>query len=212
MIILADFGADVQYYQRQFAQLVFPRPQTCPQCASSDRLIGHGSYPRHACEQDRVFAIRVKRLRCTICRHTIALLPSFCLPCRHYLAAIIQRVLALRFQTKASWAAIREHFAPAELPVLSTCRAWVNAFASSAERALAIMLEQLATWQRQPGKLELLLAELGALAKGPAQLVAAVPHLVAWLRESGFALPEGAGRWLPTLARWGQAAKIGRLV
>lgn len=212
MIILADFGADVQHYQRQFPQLVYPRPNTCPQCAACDHLIGHGSYPHHVCDHNQALAIRVKRLLCKVCRHTVALLPSFCLPHRHYLAAIIQRVLALHYQQKGSWAAIRRHFAPAELPALSTCRAWVNAFGRVAEHALATLLQQLATWQQQPGKLELLLAELGALAKGPAQLIAAVPHLVAWLHERGFALSEGAGRWLPLLSRWGQAVKLGRLV
>lgn len=211
-MIIVDFGPDVQHYQRDFAKLAFPRPRICPKCAGVDHVIRHGSYSRYVCDHRKAFAVRVKRLFCTICRHTTSLLPSFCLPCRHYLAAIIQRVLTLRFERKASWAVIREHFAPAELPVLSTCRAWVNAFASTAERALATMLKQLATWQRQPGKLELLIAELGALAKGPAQLVSAVPHLVAWLRDSGFALSEEAGRWLPTLARWAQAARIGRLV
>ncbi|MDA8219222.1 MAG: DUF6431 domain-containing protein [Dehalococcoidales bacterium] len=211
MIILADFGTDVHHYRRQFAQLVFPRPRTCPQCAACDRLVGHGSYPRHVCDQHQSFVIRVKRLLCTACRHTISLLPSFCLPHRHYLAAVIQRVLDLRFQQKASWATIRRHFAPSELPALSTCRAWVRAFALVAERALATLLVQLATWQ-QLGKLELVIAELGTLPERPQQLVAAVPHLVAWLRDKGLSLPEAGSRWLATLTHWGQAIKLGRLV
>jgi hypothetical protein len=212
VIILADFGSDVQCYQRQFAGLVFPRPKTCPQCAAADRLIGHGSYPRHVCDHHQALVIRVKRLLCTVCRHTISFLPTFCLPHRHYLAAVVQRVLDLRFQKKASWATIRRHFAPADLPTLSTCRAWVKAFARVAERALATLLQQLATWQQQIGKLELLIAELGALPAGPQQLVAAVPHLVAWLWDKGHALPEAGSRWLATLTRWGQAAKLARLV
>lgn len=211
MIILANFGAHVHQYQRDFPNLAFPRPKTCPQCDAPDHLVGHGSYPRHVCDHNHELVIRVKRLLCTICRHTISLLPSFCLPYRWYGAAVIQRVLDLCFQQKASWAGIRRHFAPSELPVLSTCRAWVGAFARVAERALAVILEQLATWQRQPGKLELLLAELGALAKGPAQLITAVPHLVLWLRDAGFVVSEGAGQWLSTLTRWGRAT-LGRLV
>jgi hypothetical protein len=175
-------------------------------------LIGHGSYPRSVCDHHQAFAIRVKRLLCTVCRRTISLLPSFCLPHRHYLAAVIQRVLDLRFQQKASWATIRRHFAPSELPVLSTCRAWVSAFALVADRALATLLQQLATWQQQLGKLEMLIAELGALPGRPLQLVAAVPHLVAWLRDKGLSLPEAGSQWLATLTRWGQAVKLGRLV
>ncbi len=212
MIIVADFGSRVHRYQQDFPRLAFPRPKTCPRCAASGHLIGHGSYPRQACDHHRVFAIRVRRFLCTLCRHTIALLPSFCLPYRHYLAAIIQRVLDMRFQRRASWATIRQSFAPSDLPVLSTCRAWVSAFRSGADRYLATLLRQLAAWQRQPATLELLLAELGALPKGPRQLVAAVPYLVAWLADNGLALPDGAACWLSTLARWGQAIKLGRLV
>lgn len=211
-MIFAYCGPDVQHYVQQFARLVVPRPRACPQCDAVDHLIGHGSYPRTVCDHSEALLIRVKRLLCKACRHTISLLPSFCHPCRHYGAASVQLVLDRRFQQKASWASIRKHFAPSDLPVLSTCRAWVSAFASSADRALATMLEQLAVWQWQPGKLELLIGELAALPKGPVQLIAAVPHLVAWLRKSGFAAPEGAGCWLATLTRWGLAAKLGRLV
>lgn len=212
MIILAAFGSVVQHYQRRFARLVLPRPKTCPQCDAAGHLIGHGSYPRHVCDHNESLVIRVKRLLCTICRHTISLLPSFCLPYRWYGAAVIQRVLDLRYRQQASWTTVRRHFAPSDLPVLSTCRAWVNAFAHSAGRALAAMLQQLAVWQWQPGKLELLLCELGTLPKGPAQLLAAVSHLVAWLRQRGFMVPDGVRRWLPTLTRWGYAVKLGRLI
>lgn len=232
VIILADFGADVQRYQQEFDQLALPRPKTCPQCAADDHLVGHGSYRRSVCDHQRCLTIRVKRFLCTACRHTISLSPSFCLPYRQYLTAVIQRVLDLRFRQRASWAAIRRQFTPSELPSLSTCRAWVKAFALVAQRALVTLLRQLATWQ-QLGKLELLLAELATLPAGPEragagsrsarpalsakpdpcrQLVAAVPHLVAWLRDKGHALPEAGSRWLATLTRWGQAAKLGRLV
>src|SRR3990172_3189868 len=161
MIILAAFGPDVQLYQRQFGQLVFPRPKTCPRCDAADHLIGHGSYPRSVCDHNEALAIRVKRFLCTMCRHTISLLPSFCLPYRHYLAGVIQRVLDLRFQKQASWAIIRRHFAPCELPVLSTCRAWVHTFACSAEQAseappaigdLAAAARQAGTAPRRVGR------------------------------------------------------------
>ena len=212
VIIVANFGTDVQRYATRFRSLTFPKPQGCPRCAACGHLIGHGSYPRHVCDHNEALVIRVKRFLCTICRHTVSLMPSFCLPYRWYGAAVIQSVLDLRFQQQASWATICRHCAPFDLPVLSTLRDWVGCFARTADRALASMLQQLAVWQREPGKLELLLAELGARPKGPAQLLAAVPHLVVWLRESGFAVPEGVGRWLPTLTRWGYAVKLGRLI
>lgn len=212
VIILADFGSDIQRYQQEFSRLAVPHPQRCPACAASGRLIGHGSYPRGACDQTQFFLIRVKRLLCTLCRHTISLLPSFCLPHRHYLAATIQGVLALRFQQNASWAAIRRCFLPAELPALSTCRGWVKTFGMAADRYVASLLQQLALWPLQPGKLELTLAALGAVPKGPEQLLAVVPHLGAWLRDNGLTLPTAGRTWLQTLARWGQTMKLVRLV
>ena len=211
-MIVADFWSDVQHYQREFSKTAFPRPKSCPKCAAADRLIGHGSYPRSVCDHIRMVAIRVKRLLCTACRHTVSLLPSFCLPYRRYLADTIEPVLALRFQKSVSWTAIRAHFDPSELPVLSTCREWVAAFGRNSGSYLAHLLRQLADWQIAPGRLELLIADLAAMPKGPAQLLAAVPHLVAWLRDKGIPLNEGGGNWLRILWRWGHAAKLGRLL
>ncbi|MDO8674369.1 MAG: hypothetical protein Q7O66_23425 [Dehalococcoidia bacterium] len=67
------------------------------------------------------------------------------------------------------------------------------------------------------------LADISGFPKGPCQLIAAVPHLVAWLVNSGLTMFDGAGagparvlgtsvRWLSTLWQWGHVAKLGRVV
>lgn len=212
MIIVADFGSDVQHYQSEFLHFRFPPPRNCPHCAAAKALVGHGSYQRSACDENRFFVIRVKRFLCTLCHHTVSLLPSFCLPYRHYLASTIQTVLTLRFQTQTSWHAIGQRFLPFEVPALSSCREWTARFARASEAYLKTLLYQLATWQLAPGKLELALADIASFPKGPCQLVAAVPHLVAWLDNSGLTMVEGSKRWLSTLWQWGHGIKLGRLV
>lgn len=212
VVIVADFGSDVQTYCSEFAKLTFPKPKTCPNCSSADKLVGHGSYPRHVCDHQQVFSIRVKRLFCTICRRTVSLLPSFCLSYRHYLTLVIQSVLSLRIQNSSSWNAVRQGFLPSDLPVLSTCREWTAAFNRASGKYLGELLQQMSRWQLAPGKLELLVAEISAFPSAPRQLVAAVPHLVAWLHDSGLHLPDGAAKWLRTLWQWGQGSKLGRLV
>ncbi len=212
MVIIANFGLDVQTYSSEFPNLTFPSPKTCPNCTAADRLVEHGSYRRQVCDHKQVFSIRVKRLFCTICRRTVSLLPSFCLPYRHYLAWVIQTVLSLRIQTNSSWSAVRRRFLPSDLPSLNTCREWTAAFCRASKSYLEQLLHQLAIWQLAPGKLELAVNDLSTLASAPQQLVATVPHLVAWLRDSGRDLPDGNAKWLRTLWQWGHGAKLGRLV
>jgi Domain of unknown function (DUF6431) len=209
VLIVAEFGSDVQDYACQFARLTVPRPPTCPHCDASDRLIGHGSYPRTAVDERQAVPIRVKRFLCTACRKTVSVLPTFCLPWRHYQSATIQAVLGLRFSAEVCWSAIRQRFLPSDLPTRTTCREWVKTFAQSSAAYLQHLVRQLAHWQVAPGKLEVAIEEL---ARASQQLVAAVPHLVAFLRDSGVEVAEGAARWLATLWQWGHSQKLGRLV
>jgi hypothetical protein len=212
VLIVAEFGFDVQDYARQFAQLTFPRPLTCPHCQALGRLVGHGSYPRTAVDERQATAIRIRRFLCSAGRRTISILPSFCLPNRHYQSATIQRVLDLRFSAATSWSVIRGRFQPFDLPTLTTCREWTSAFADHAESYLPRLLEQLARWQLTPGKLELAVEALAKQAKSPRQLMNAVPHLLAFLRENGLEVASGTSRWLATLWQWGHSQKLGRLV
>jgi hypothetical protein len=233
MAIVFDCGLDVQTYRTQFHQLSFPRPTTCPHCAATGQLHGHGSYLRHVCDHLEVVPIRVKRLRCAACRRTTSLLPSFCLPWRHYLATTIQRVLTSRFALGHSWRTIRQRFIPSDLPTFTTCRQWVQAFRAASASYVGHLLRQLAHWPWEPGKLELAIADMAAVTTTPQQLLAAVPHLVVWLVERGLHRVENkeansprwrgtsprlcetqraSEGWLSILCRWGNVARLGRLV
>lgn len=212
MVIVADFGLNVQHYQSEFPHLTFPPPRNCPHCAATKPLIGHGSYRRTACDERQSFVICVKRFLCTLCQHTISLLPSFCLPYRHYLASTIQVVLSLRFQAQSSWRSIGQRFSSSGVPTLSSCREWTARFTEASEAYLTTLLHQLATWQLGPGKLELALADISTFPKAPWQLVAAVSHLLAWLDDRGLGTCENGKKWLSALWQWGHGAKLSRLV
>lgn len=212
MVIVAEFGPDVQHYAREFAQLSIARPRSCPWCEAPGRLVGHGSYPRNAVDTSHSIPIRIKRFLCPVCGKTVSVLPTFCLPHRHYQAATIQAVLDLRLAARASWSAIRQYLLPSDLPTRTTCREWVSAFARNSEAYLDWLLGQLARWQLAPGKLEVAVEELAGARVAPQRLVAAVPHLVAFLRDHGVEVPSGVSRWLATLWRWGHSQKLGRIV
>jgi Domain of unknown function (DUF6431) len=212
VVIVVDFGEDVQRYAEKFADFVFPRLPICPLCAAPGHVVGHGSYPRTVTEPTHTQTIPVKRLLCTACRHTLALLPTFCLPFRHYRTAAIQTVLTLRTEGRASWSAIARRFAPADVPTRTTSREWVDAFTGASARYLSRLIHQLATWPVRSVALEVAVADLAIGPTGPARLIAAVPHLVAWLSDVGLPLEEGRCGWLATLWQWGNGAKLGRLV
>src|SRR5579884_1520688 len=115
MVIVVDCGDDVQHYAATFATHPLPRPPSCPSCSASGALIGHGSYPRTVAHPTQITPIRIRRLLCTACHHTVSLLPSFCLPWRHYASRTVQTVLTLRVEAHASWSRIAARFAPAHL-------------------------------------------------------------------------------------------------
>ncbi|MCL4532516.1 MAG: DUF6431 domain-containing protein [Actinobacteria bacterium] len=212
MVIVAELGLDVQHYAQQFPRLRISRPRICPHCEALGRLVGHGSYPRNAVDPRRSIPIRIKRFLCPVCGKTVSVLPSFCLPWRHYQTATIQTVLDLRLRARSSWSTIRRRFEPFDLPTLITCREWVSTFARHSGVYLQRLLVQLARWQLAPGKLEIAVEELASVSSIPEQLVAAVPHLMAFLWDHGVNLAQSATGWLATLWRWGHSQKLGRLV
>jgi hypothetical protein len=212
MVIVVDSGDDVQRYAQEFAQLRFPVPAACPHCAVVGRLIGHGSYGRAVAEPSRTIAIRIKRLLCTACRHTFSLVPSFCLPWRHYATATIQTVLDLRIRARVSWRTLAERFAPAEVPTRTTWREWVDAFTQTSTRYLPALVRQLASWSVGALPVDLLVDDLAKVPPGPTQLIAAVPHLLTWLSQQEITVRWGTRTWLATLWRWGNGGKLGRVV
>lgn len=71
-------------------------------------------------------------------------------------------------------------------------------------RYLLQLLRALASDPLHAPSLELALADLGSLPPGPAQLVGAVPHLLAWLEGLGRGVADGNRLWLATLGQWGE--------
>ncbi len=209
---VVDFGLDVHEYLQRFPQLDFPRPQVCPLCGEVCPLHSHGSYQRRVCCPEGCSDIPIQRLRCSICGRTVSLLPSFCLPFRHYLARIIEAVLVLRLQAGRSWSQLRALVCHEGLPAWSTLRQWVGSFRCSSEDYLGLLLKQLADWQLGPGKLELLLDDLPARGDSAPRLLAAAGHLWVWLVEQGWArLGQGRG-WLSVLCQWGGWRGLRRLL
>ena len=115
-------------------------------------------------------------------------------------------------QVGSSWKTVRSRFSPSELPSLVTCREWTTAFANGSAIYLEHLLRQLANWQLAPGRLELAVEDISTKPSPTGQLLAAVPHLLAWLHGHGVQAPTGGIHWLATLSRWGHAAKLCRLV
>lgn len=211
MVIVVDSGDDVQRYAQTFASRPLPRAASCPGCSAIGHLIRHGSYSRTVVQPTQTIPIRIQRLLCTACHHTVSLLPSFCLPWRQYASTTIQTVLTLRIAAKASWCRIGQRFLPADLPTRTTCREWAGAFAHASTRYLSAVLQHLAHWASRSSAVEVTLADLGARHDPPAQLVAAVPHLLVGLREAGISVARGSERWLATLWQWGNGRKLGRV-
>jgi len=58
----------------------------------------------------------------------------------------------------------------------------------------------------------LALADIATAPKGPGQLLAAFPHLLAWLSDHRLAGPQDGGCWPAKLWQWGQTKRLGRLV
>lgn len=80
----------------------FRKAMTCPVCGSCGNCAPHGSYRR--CVVDFVggktvyTSIRVRRVRCSSCGHTHAILPEFIVPYTTYSLFFILRVLAAYFR------------------------------------------------------------------------------------------------------------------
>ncbi len=212
MAIVVDFGCPVHQYATQLHDLVFPRPSACPLCQALNSLIGHGFYPRKPLDQDHVYRISIKRWRCKGCHHSTSSLPSFLLPFRHYLLAVIQKVLATRHEDQASHAQVVLRCAPEGAPSPRTLGRWLRSFADQAPRWLLAVQETLARHHSASTVLDVLGPAAGPTNVPSALLFAAGP-LLAWAKtiwaELAHHRPADRFRFL---WHWGSARRLGRLV
>jgi hypothetical protein len=212
MAIVVDFGCTVHQYSAQFHELVFPRPSGCPLCQALNSLIGHGFYPREPLDQDQAYRILIKRWRCKGCHHTTSSLPSFLLPFRHYLLAVIQQVLTARHEAQASRAQVAQQCAPGGFPTPRTLGRWLHSFAGQAPRWLLAVQQTLAHHHSASPLLDVLGAAAGP-TNAPSALLFAAGLLLAFAKTIWADLTHhGPADGFRFLWHWGSARRLGRLV
>ncbi len=212
MVIVVEFGLEVQAYGERFDRLEFPRPTVCPGCQVEGRLIGHGGYWRHPLDPTRRFRIKIKRWFCCGCRRTLSLLPSFLLRFRWYLLAVIQTVVVARFEQHRSWGQLTAECSVAGAPSPRTVRRWCRAFATQAPAWLAAVQTTLAEHDPAAPVLDPLGPAAGAV-ESPHALLQAALHLLAWAKTRWAELAgHGPGDRLRFLWHWGHGRGLARLI
>ena len=212
MVIVTDFGADVQSYLMQSEAQNFPRPAVCPHCQASDTLTGHGFYPRQPTDGAHDYRIQIKRWCCNVCHLTSSLLPSFLLRFRHYLLSVVQAVVVARFEHHASWAQLHARLSAAVGPALRTVQRWCQSFTQQAPRWWAAVQQTLAQQDPHSPGLDPL-GEAAGPRDAPAALLHASVHLLAWAQTRWAELRSyGLNERLRFLWHWGAGQGLGRLV
>jgi hypothetical protein len=216
MVIVADFGQDVQTYCEHFDQLCFPCPAQCPHahCQAPEPLVSHGSYTRQAVDPARAYpyVLRIKRWRCTRCGGTVSVLPSFLVCGRHYLLVVIQAVVVSRYEQVQSWSQVEAQTSVDGAPSRRTAVRWCQAFAQSAPRWLAQVQRVLAQHDSASTWLDPL-GEAVQAGSAPRALLLAVVHFLAWAQSQWPALQAyGRTARLSVLWHWGYAQGLARLV
>jgi len=212
-MIVTDFGDDVHTYLDQCAHLDFPRPAACRVCQVVGRMIGHGFYRRKALvAAGQAYRVPIKRWICDACHHTVALLPSFLLPYRHYLLAVIQAVVITRLEDGATWVQVAQRCSVNEAPSSRTIGRWCDAFAEHAATWLAAVQQTLAKQDAGSPLLDPLGKAVGPRDTPRALLHAAV-HLLAWAKTRWTELADyGLKDRFRFLWHWGASHGLGRLI
>lgn len=212
MVIIVEFHCLVHEYVDQFGLLDFPRPAVCPNCRAAGVFIGHGFYRRHPLSATRDYRLRIKRWRCTACRHTLSLLPSFLLRFRHYLLEVIQAVVVARFEDGASWAQVSQRCAVEGYPSPRAVRRWCVSFAACAPGWWAAVQETLARQDAGSPALDPL-GENAGPRDAPRALLQAALALLAWAKTQWpDVVSYGLADRLRFLWHWGAGQGLGRLV
>jgi len=84
---------EIDDYLRSFQEKRLAKPAQCRICKQQGYLRWHGSYVRQLIALANTYSVPIRRLLCSRCRHTFALLPSFIAKFHRYAKEIIQRAL-----------------------------------------------------------------------------------------------------------------------
>lgn len=84
---------NIKQYHDAMEKYNFSVPDKCSICGARGTLIKHGYYYRNILDDDFETSIRIPRFYCKCCRHTLSLLPVFCVPHFQYSARFILAAL-----------------------------------------------------------------------------------------------------------------------
>lgn len=85
---------EIEDYVARFRKGRLPKPCRCQRCRGCGPLHWHGHYVRRVITLSKAHSLPVRRLFCTLCRHTFALLPAFVVKFCHYAKEVIDTALA----------------------------------------------------------------------------------------------------------------------
>ena len=101
--------SQIDHYLRRFQNKRLSKPTCCQVCKRSGRLRWHGIYVRQLISLTKIYSVPVRRLFCTLCRHTFALLPFFIVKFHRYARDVIRTALSwLKTRTSEK---VAEHLA-----------------------------------------------------------------------------------------------------
>lgn len=212
MVIVTEFGCNVQAYLDDFEHVHFHRPKVCLHCQAVGLFIGHGYYVRKPLDRWKTYLIRIKRWLCKGCRRTISLLPSFLLSYRHYVLEEIQSVVVARFEDEASWSQVLQGCTRQGAPSERTVKRWCQSFSEHATNWLAVVQQALAKHDATLPLLDVL-GEATEARDTACALLHATMHLLAWAKTHwAEVIAYGLNDRLRFLWHWGHTQKVGRLV
>lgn len=85
---------DIEAYAARFHEERPAKPNRCRRCGCGGPLHWHGRYVRRLITLTKIHALPIRRLFCTLCRRTFALLPPFVVKFHHYAKEVIDTALA----------------------------------------------------------------------------------------------------------------------
>lgn len=145
MALIAHFSGTIEEYQQGLgfaAWIMAVFPESCRHCGRKHVCILWSSYTRWVRTGADRFQITIKRVRCSVCLVTDALLPSFLHPFRHYALPLIQQAIFQALDQGLGGRALVDAIGPYGRPAPATIREWVWSFALSAEAWLVVRLQR----------------------------------------------------------------------